>query len=253
MPAINQSTSGSEFPELLTNRYALFEKFTKRPALNAVLATYTASVAAAEAVATNVANKDFSILGTGAVTADITFYAEGGLNLATHGGATDSAILLPALQTNQSAWSAVTWGTDQQTHWGCTIKTGAALTNTTLWAGLKLTNTPTIATDNDQAMFRFVYGTHTKWTYVYSIGGTDSSATGTEIGDTIAAATEYLLEVIIDSSRIAHFLINGVDLAQSTALTDATDFIPYIGVLSATDASAKTLIVRNEFISRKYA
>ena len=95
-----------------TNRYnggrvGLYEDFSKPPALKAVLETYTSSVAAAEAVATNVANKSFSLLGTNAVTADMVCSVEGGLACATHGGASDSAIIHPSLSTNQSAWGAV--------------------------------------------------------------------------------------------------------------------------------------------------
>jgi hypothetical protein len=109
-------------------------------------------------------------------------------------------------------------------------------------------NTPVSTTDNDEVFFRYQNGANTTWQCVYDIG--NAGPTSTDSGITIAGATEYRLWITIDSSRIAHFLINGVDLAQSTALTDAKDFIPYIGVLSATDATAKHLYVRNQFISR---
>ncbi len=195
-------------------------------------------------------NPDFEILGTAAVSADVAFNAEGGITLSTHGGATDSTILLPHLDTAQSNWKSTTWGTDQQTHWGCTIRTPAALTNTTFWAGLKLTNTPVVATDNDQAFFRYQAGTDTTWVANYSIGNADTS---TAVGPTVAVSTEYRLWVTIDSARRAHFFVNGAQLLVSTALTDATDFIPYIGVLSATSATAKSLVVRSCFISRNAA
>lgn len=223
-------------PGTAPTRYALFERFNRLPGINADVGIAY--------------NLDFELLGTSAVSADLSFYAEGGINLATHGGATDSAIVLPHLDAAQSAWTGVTWGTDQKTWWGCHIRTNTALTNTTIWAGLKLTNTPTAATDNDQIFFRYANGTDTYWQMDSSVGGTD---TFTASDVTVAASTEYVLEVRIDSSRVGHFLINGVEKGQSSALTNTTDLIPYIGVLSATDATAKTVIVRSEWISRVVA
>lgn len=242
---INQTEATSDVPQRTRSRYALYEPFLRRPCINADINSATEATR-------EVANPDFEVLGTNAVSADVTFYAEGGITVATHGGATDSTIILPHLDTNQSAWSNVTWGTDQETAWGCHIRTAAALTNTTIWAGLKLTNTPTTATDNDQVFFKYINGTDTNWQCNYSIGGTDTAVDSGTPG-LLAVATDYRLEIVINSSRVATFLINGVVVATSTALTDTTDLIPYIGVLSATDATAKTIYVRGEWISRKFA
>ena len=219
-----------------------------QPALNAVLALDENSNAAAH-LAFNVADKDFEVLGTNAVTADVTANAEGGLTIATHGAATDSTIILPHLDTNQTGWSTTTWGTDQETHWACRIKTGAAVINETIWLGLKLTNTPVIATDDDQAFFRInnagtAVGT---WKIEYSIGGTDTEVDTAIVG---AASTEMLFEIKIDASRIARFYINGTLYATSTALTTAKDLIPYVGILSETSATAKSMVLYGESISR---
>ena len=54
-------------------------------------------------------------------------------------------------------------------------------------------------------------------------------------------------------TRIATIYVNGEKKGVTTALKDATDFIPYIGVLSAADATAKTIYIRGEWISRKFA
>lgn len=247
MYSLNDSIDTRVGPD---GRVTLIEKFTQRPALKAVLDTFTASVANTELVAALIANKNFSLLGTNAVTADITFNAEGGINLLTHGGTSDSAIILPSLSTNLSPWTAMTWGTDQETWWGCEFVTNSSLTNTTIWAGLKLTNTPTVATDNDQAFFKYVNGTDTNWQVNYSIGGTD---TAVDSGVAVAVSTVYRFAVKLDSSRIARFFINDALVATSTALTDATDFVPYVGVLSATDATQKKIVLRNVWASRKYS
>lgn len=219
------------------SRIGYIEDFKRLPGINADIAISL--------------NQDFELLGTSAVTADLSFNAEGGINLATHGGATDSAILLPHLDTAQTGWAGQTWGTDQETQWGCYIKTDTALTNTTIWAGLKLTNTPVSTTDNDEAFFRYQNGTNTTWQCVYDIA--NAGPTSGESSVTVAAATEYRLWITIDASRLARFWINGALVFTTPALSDATDFKPYIGVLSATDATAKKIRVMETFISRKIA
>lgn len=227
----------------LSDRVMLVERFLRRPGVNGTLDTYTSSVAAAEAVATNVANKDFEVLGTGASADDVTFHAEGGLLLTTDSSASQEVIIAPHLSTNQTAWSAITWGTDQETWWVANIRTGAALADVQ-WAGLKLTNTATIATDDDQVFFRGAASGN--WALVYSIGGTDVSV---DTGVAMAVDTDYRLVIAINSDRIAKCYINGALVATTTALTAAVDLIPYIGV----QGNAKTMIVRHQAISRLYA
>lgn len=193
------------------------------------------------------ADRHFEILGNNASSDDVTLAPEGGIKLETDGGGTDGVILLPHLNTGQSPWTTVTWGTDKETSWECHIETGSAITAQVIWAGLKLTNTGTTATDNDQAFFRFAPATNSgKWQAVYSIGGTDTEG---DSGVTVAADTEYHLLISIDSSRIARFYINGALVATSTALTDATDFIPYIGIMES-GAAAKHMYVYGQSISR---
>lgn len=198
-----------------------------------------------------VTDPDFEVLGTNASSDDVTFNAEGGIKLETDGADGDSVILLPHLDSNQSAWTAWTWGTDQQVIWQATIKTGASIANAIIWAGLKLTNTPTTATDDDQVFFRYEDDVNSgRFQAIYSIGGTD---TATDSGITVAANTVYELAITIDSDRVARMFINGTLAATSTALTDATDLIPYVGVEADGAAAAKSIIVYGEHISRERA
>ena len=224
----------------MSDRIVFHERFQRRPGVNNTLDTYTSSVAAAEAVATNVANKDFEVVGTGASADDITFHAEGGLLFTTDSSASQEVIVCPQLSTNQSAWTSVTWGSDQQTWWTTTIRTGAALADVH-WMGLKLTNTAVIATDADQVFFRG--GNSGNWAAVNSIAGTDVS---TDTGVALAVDTDYRLAIIIDADRLARFYIDGALVATTAALTTAKDFIPYIGC----QGNAKTMIVRHTAISR---
>lgn len=235
-------------------RYQLEEFFNQRPGLNASMAapyTDADATAAANTVLTTarvVANKNFEILGTNASADDITFATtDAGILCTLDGADNDQIIVLPHLDANQTAWTGVLWGTENQTEWECAIKTGAAVTTNLIWAGLKLTNTPTIATDDDQVFFRYsTDDTNTKWMCNYSIGGVDVE---TSSGITVAAATWYRLRIKILASRAAEFYINDVMVLRSTALTNDINFIPYIGI-QALGPTGHTLNVGYEKISR---
>jgi acyl-[acyl carrier protein]--UDP-N-acetylglucosamine O-acyltransferase len=58
--------------------------------------------------------------------------------------------------------------------------------------------------------------------------------------------------VAIDASRIAQFYINGALVSTSTALTNATDLKPYLGVQANTGA-ARSINIIGQAISRKVA
>jgi len=207
------------------------------------------------------ANRNFELLGTNAVSADVTRNAEGGLNLATHGGGTDFAYFAPHLNSEQSPWTTNTWGSDQETTWEVDFKSGSSIGNAVVyWMGLKLTGTATLATDNDQAYFSYTAANSGgRWEANYSVGGTDTTIdTGLLGGAAVATSTRYRLKIVIDSARIPYFYVQvGLTapmnlVAVGAALTDATDFIPYIGVQEAS-AAAKTIVVYSTAISRNRA
>ena len=232
-----------------SDRYELYWTAGERghPGVNADLASGT------EATREPV-DQNFEILGVNATSALSTYYAEGGITLTTAGADGDEMILLPHLDTKQSGWAQTTWGTDRQVIWECTIQSGANITNAITWAGLKLTNTEVLATDNDQAFFRYEDDvTSGALIAVYSIGGVDTSV---NTGITWAVSTKYRLLIAIDSSRIARFYVGIAGaamtlVATSTALTDATDLIPYIGVAADGAAAAKAITVFHQSISRQ--
>lgn len=194
------------------------------------------------------ANLDFEILGTNADIADFTWDTTvGGVKLETGSADNDQLIFLPHLNTKQTAWSGVLWGTENQVIWEATIRTTASIATILIWAGLKLTNDPTIATDDDQVYFRFdTDDSNTTLRCISSVGGTD---TNTDSGVTLAASTVYHLKIAIDSDRKAVFYINDARVHQTGALTDDIDLIPYVGIqqLSSGDSS---LTLCNQKISR---
>ena len=199
-----------------------------------------------------IADPDIEVLGTNASSDDVTFYAEGGITLETDGADHDQVILLPHLDASQSAWTQVTWGTDQETTWECWIRTGAAVdTSTVIWAGLKLTMTEVTATDADQVFFRYQDTVNDgEWQAVSSIGGADDAH---DTNVVVAINTDYHLKIVILADRTAKMFINDVLVETTGALTNAIDLIPYIGIQSEGVAAARSMAVRGQAISRKFA
>tara|TARA_R110002020_G_scaffold2250_1_gene10531 strand:- start:4012 stop:4869 length:858 start_codon:yes stop_codon:yes gene_type:complete len=241
-----------------TRRYYLNESWNQKPALNAAIAVAY--------------NLDFEVLGTNMTTALVTFDSDrAGLTITTAGADQDQSIILPHLDTNQTAWTKVNWGTENQVEWECAISTNA-IDNQKLWAGLKLTNDQLIATDANQAFFKFqtdatnseAFTDYTLLHFVHSIGGTDYISA---LPITVAANTLYRLKITIDSNRKASIFVNGIQYNVTTtsgstggtavtkgttptaALTDDINLIPYIGI-EAGDGAAEALDVHHQAISR---
>ena len=258
-------------------RYYLEEWFKKKPGLNAVSIIDPDADSASALAAYVIANRDFETLGTNMTTALTTFSAtHGGILMTTAGADQDQAILLPHLDTNQTAWSGTKWGTENSVEWECSISL-PALDNQKVWAGLKLTNDQLVATDNNQIFFKYqtdatnseAFSDYSYWHLVHSIGGTDYIS---QIPVTVAADTPYHLKISIGSDRKATCFINGVQYnitstsgstggtavtavqpgvaaAKTAALTNDVDFIPYIGI-EAGAAAAEAINVHYQAISR---
>ena len=272
---VHDRTMGSGVKD--ARRYYLEEWFEKRPALNAV-AIIDPNADDATALATHVvANKQFEVLGTNMTTALCTFGTTiAGILVTTAGADADQAIIAPHLDTNQSSWQVNKWGTENSVEWECSVQL-PAIDNQKVWAGLKLTNDQVVATDDDQAFFKFqtdataseAFTDFTKLHFVHSIGGTDYIS---QLPITVAATTPYHLKIVIDSDRKATIFVNGIQynitttsgstggtavtavqpskaVVKSAALTNDVDFIPYIGI-EAGDGAAEALNVHYQAISR---
>ena len=105
--------------------------------------------------------------------------------------------------------------------------------------------------DADQAFFRYEDGVNSgKWEAITSVADSDDAA---DSGVTVATSTRYHLVIEIDSSRIPKYWINGVLVETGAALTDTTDFKPYIGIADDGAAADNSMTVRSCAISRAYA
>ncbi len=221
-------------------RKYLYEPFLQRPGLNAInIIDPDANDATALAV-TQAANKNFETLGTNYTTALTTFSAtQAGIVMTTATTDEDQAILLPHLDTNQTAWSGTKWGTENQVEWECSISL-PALDNQKVWAGLKLTNDQLPQTDADQAYFYYAsdgtngqaLSTFSPWYFIQSVNGTDYL---TNLGITAAADTMYHFKISIDSDRKPSIFVNGVQYSATT--TAATTFDGSTEVTGTTQAT----------------
>ena len=225
-----------------------------------------------------IANKHFEILGTNATNDDVTFASTtAGLLLTPDGANGDQVIVLPHLDTNQTAWSGCKWGTENQVHWECAVRSDAAdIDDTTVYAGLKLTNTQAILTDANQAYF--IYGAedddagllsnNANWHFVYSIADADYV---TDLQLAYQAGKNYVLAITIDEDRKVAAFIDGKQYSltqvshsggsyvtgstggkgsqKSLALTNDIDLIPYVGIMNQ-DATERQLVLFYEKISR---
>jgi len=223
------------------DRLVLRERFRQLPGINADLASAT------EATRVPV-NKDFEVLGTNMTSALATAAAGGGVTMTTATAAADGFVLLPHLDTKQTSWSGTKFNTLDQVAWRTRVKTGASIADLTLALGLKLTNTTALATDDNQAFFRYAPATNGgRLQFCYSISGTDYEY---DLGVAIAVSTTYELAIAIDENRKPFAYVNGDLLfASSLALTTDIDLIPYIAGLNGA-AAAKSLTVRAIDISK---
>ena len=233
---------------------------------------------------------NFEVLGTNMTTALATRNATvAAVTLTTAGADQDQAIALPHLDSGQTAWTGVKWGTENQTEWEALVRTSSAIDNQKIWAGLKLTNDQLPQTDADQAYFYFStdatngqnFDDFTPLYFIHSNTGTDYL---TNLGITVAADTNYHLKISIDSDRKPSAFVNGrqysvttsaitafdgstevVGTTQATiaanytasnantqkgaALKDNIDLIPYVGI-EAGDGAAAAVNVSYSTISR---
>ena len=258
-------------------RYYLEEYFSKKPGLNAVSIIDPDADSASALAAYVIANRDFETLGTNYTTALTTFAAhQAGILMTTATADQDQGILLPHLDTNQTAWSGTKWGTENQVQWECSIQ-APQTDNEKIWAGLKLTNDQLIATDDDKIFFKYATDagngesltSTTNWHVVHSIAGTDYIS---RLPIAFAADTPYHLKIVIDSDRKATVFVNGIQynltstsgstggtavtavqpgtaVVKSAALTNDVNLIPYIGIENG-DAAAAVLNVHYTAISR---
>ena len=224
-------------------------------------------------------NDHWCVLGTNS-TDEFTKYAgaQPGIKGILTGGDNDQFILSPKISnkgnntdlSNTSPWRNVNFHSQYQTELSVTITTDSNITNTAIWAGMKLNNVGTYATDADQAYFLYATDddlgsltTNANLHFIYSVSGTDYI---TDLGVAVQASTVYRLKLSFDENRKISVFVNGVQYGlvtsataggatqavattKSLATTSGTGMEPYVGI-QALAAESKTLFCQFIKISR---
>jgi hypothetical protein len=231
------------------DRIYLENRFAQAPKVTADAVSSTGTTAAP-------ANKDYEVAGTNAASTDTALDANGGVAISTHGASADYSVVQPQQTAGLSILKTMTFLTQKKPRFVAALQTGANITAVTIWAGFKLTNIDTKATDADQAFFRYqdtINGG--KLEAVYSIASVLTSVDCSVLLGalaTIAVSTQYLLAIDIDANRIARFYVNGILAATSTALTSGAAFVPFAGI-KAGAAAVKTFKLYHLSVSRDAA
>jgi hypothetical protein len=244
---------------MLSPRYFThFERFERRPFLNASLAPASADDAADGATAAEIAlmmsaNPLLEIQGTNADDAGVEALEGGGIRFETAGADGDEHILAAHADANQSSLLTANWDSRNRPLFMANILTGpeaADITNCIIWAGWKLTSTEVTATDADQAFFRYENGVNGgRWQAITSVAGVDDAH---DTGIAVAAGTLYRLLIDVDADRVPRFYINDRLVETGGALTALATLEFFIGVGADGAAEAKELDIRNFMVSQLY-
>ena len=228
---------------LIRNRIVLEKVFGGRgkPGINADILNTSEAVRM-------IADPDFEVLGGNGSSDDVTINADGGVLLTTDGGDGDGLFLLPHLDANQTPWTGLTWGTDNEVEYEAWIKMGAAVTTRIVWVGLKLTNADVIATDDDSAYIRYEDGVNSgQWQSNISVGGSDNTVDTGIAG----VANQFMhVRILFDAAEVCHIFVNGREVQAISFAGNTADLIPYICTEADGAAAASTLVAFGCKISR---
>tara|TARA_R100000773_G_C4213234_1_gene112277 strand:+ start:81 stop:1622 length:1542 start_codon:yes stop_codon:yes gene_type:complete len=181
------------------------------------------------------ANDHWALDGTNSQEVYVTYAGDQpGLRVFTGGGDNDQVILHPKFNDqgnntdiiNVSPWRNVNFHSEYQTELNVAISTHSDITNTAIWAGMKLNTTGAYATDDDKAYFLYAtdddLGTLTNngnLHFIYSIGGTDYI---TDLGVAVTASTVYRLKLAFDENRKISVFVNDVQYGLTSTPTTTT-------------------------------
>jgi hypothetical protein len=259
----NRTGSADKVRQLLRERivdpswFTYFERFEGGKPL------ITGDITVTSETTNALANRNLEILGTNHTSADVEWLEGGGVRIETAGAASD-AITIEAHQLGAGVDGITSllncnWDSANELLYYASIVTGpdaADIVDSIIWGGWKLTNTPVVATDADQAYFRFGDDATGNWQCITSVNGTDETF---DTGIAVQATTAYELLVVLDSGRSPHYYIasggnNFVYVHRGAALRalNTFDFVTGIGEPAGGAGAAVELDVRNFIVSQLY-
>jgi hypothetical protein len=197
-------------------------------------------------------NASWTITGTGTVPTPVIAAPStnglAGFTLATRTASAADADQARIFGLTPSQWSRSVTPTALTSHeLEFDIATPSAITEQAIFAGLKLTDTGVLATDNDQAYFLYdttatsPAASTSQWVCVSSVGGTD---TVTASGVTVAVSTNYNLRIVLRTDKKAYFYINDALVHTAATAFAGTEALKVsAGVISRTAAGAPHSVV----------
>lgn len=228
----------------ISNRLNLEEKFKQRPGIPGDTALATSGGNTYSDAVLQLAinkNRDFEVRGTNATSALVTLATDGGgILMTTAGASADQIIIAPTAQSSVSSWKETVWTTSKLPSFEAVIATAASIASVRIFAGLKLTATGVVATDDNQTFFRYDPADSANWQTADSASNTDNQVSSSVA---VAASTKYHLRIQVDGNLIPRYYINGALVKVGTALTTAVNLIPFVGV-HATTSAAKAMTLR---------
>jgi hypothetical protein len=185
--------------------------------------------------------------GLGSSTLTVAYATDGGALFSTDATDGEGIFIVPQLGGTFAPWETVTWGTDDEIEWECTLKVGD-IDSSIAWVGLKLTDTDVVATDADQAFFRTEDDVSSaSWVAQCSVNDSDLS----HVSDNIVIDNEIVrFGVKFDKDEVCHMYINGREVFSRSFKGNTVDLKPYIGIEADGAADAVTATVYGQKISR---
>ena len=186
----------------------------------------------------------FELQGVNVTNSDC-FFNGNYLRIRSNGSDEDSAILTPHTTSNTKWNRDVNYG--NAPHWECVIVPRDD-DNAVIWAGLKASNTDEVATDLDQAYFRYDAVSGTNWYAVSSVDGTDDVQ---DTGIALTSNKRYHFVVDVDSSQVPRFYINGTLVKTGSAFTLGSAK-PFIGIKASGIAYQRNLDICSQLVEENF-
>jgi len=197
----------------------------------------------------NITDPLVTLLGTNAASALVSNSVEGGIDVLTGAVDNDQMILVPHEDTNANQMhpDTLTWGSDREVVFECSIKTPSALTTMTMVMGLTLDASPavmSVTSPDDFMLFEFESDTpDTTWQIVSDVANGGPVTLDSEVP--VVASTNYHFMLVSTPDQILHAYINGMEFTSVAYAANEVDLIPMIGYQSlGTNGSPSTLPLR---------
>lgn len=199
-----------------------------------------------------ISNRMWEVQGTAAgqaasSVASVAFAVNGGIVLTTATSVNDQMLLFPLSDANVmvDGANAVTYNSPLvltqwyagRRPWFKTKLSIATVAGAIAVAGLKLTSTTVVATDNDGAYFRVVDG------LVYAVTSNNNTDVATSTGFTMTDAVDVELTIKVDDNMYPHFYINGCEVFKGARLRDSQALQPTVGI-QTTELASSIMTVR---------